>query len=121
MEFFRSSSSPKANLIVYARNYLIVAFKTIWSPYLSILELRKNNKPISDTKFDMYERAMTYEDELYSQPCIHLLPPSISTNSIEPNPRTAAFQLRRNSACKNWLISHSTSQKLPLIVYKSAA
>ncbi len=32
--------------------------------------MRKNNKNIAETKYDMYERAMTYEDELYSQPCL---------------------------------------------------
>ncbi len=64
------SSSPRTTTTVQPRShFVVVTYKTIWSPYLSIMEMRKNNKPIADTKFDMYERAITYEDELYSQPC----------------------------------------------------
>jgi len=35
--------------------------------------MRKNNKRIEETRYDMYERTMTYEDELYSQPRILLM------------------------------------------------
>ena len=76
----------------------IVVFKSIWSPYLSIIEMRKNKKDFTETKYDMFERIMTYEDELYSQPRNFQIPLNqpivpIRSSKIQDKLRTSCEQI----------------------------
>ena len=43
--------------------YLIEVLRIIWSPKICVFERKENLKELYDSRFDMYERVVTYEGE----------------------------------------------------------
>jgi len=48
--------------------YLIVIIQEVWSPVVCMFTKKVNLKKANETRFDMYERAITFEGaEFYSK------------------------------------------------------
>ena len=49
---------------------LLEVLRIVWSPKICVYERKENLKDLYDTKYDMYERVVTYEgEEFYSRIC----------------------------------------------------